>query len=105
MYDEVLTKFVAVPFHGTVAQKISPNYSHFVSVHLACPVLTVYFERRCQMKPSRPYLTDEDIHYEFLIMMRWCRLFRKTAIDWVILEAERFRDRHPLADVERACEG
>ena len=38
-------------------------------------------------------------------MMRWCRLFRKTAIDWVILEAERFRDRHPVSTAEPACEG
>jgi hypothetical protein len=29
-------------------------------------------------------------------MIRWCRLFRKTAVDWVNLEAKRFRDRHPL---------
>src|SRR5438309_4276579 len=102
---KLLTKFVAVPFHGTIAQKIRLNYSVFVFIHLACSVLIICFERRYKMKPSRPYLTDEDIHYEFLIMMRWCRLFRKTAIDWVILEAKRFRDRHPVASVEPACEG
>ena len=102
---KLLTKFVAAPFLGTIAQKISLNYSDFVSVHLACSVLIVGFERRYEMKPSRPYLTDEDIRYEFLIMMRWCRLFRKTATDWVIIEAERFRDRHPVASVEPACEG
>jgi hypothetical protein len=56
------------------------------------------------MKPSRPYLTDEDIRYELRIMQRWCRLFRKTAIDWVRLEAERFRKRHPLAATETAFE-
>jgi len=102
---KLLTKFVAAPFLGTVSEKIRLNYSDFLFINLACSVLLVGFERRCQMKPSRPYLTDEDIHYEFRIMMRWCRLFRKTAIDWVILEAERFRDRHPVASVEPACEG
>ena len=90
---------------ATVAKKIGLNYSDFVFIYLACSVLIVGFERRYKMKPSRPYLTDEDIRYEFLIMMRWCRLFRKTAIDWVILEAERFRDRHPVSTVEPACEG
>jgi hypothetical protein len=99
------TKFVAAPFLGTVARKIRLNYGDFLFINLACSVLVVGFERRYEMKPSRPYLTDEDIHYEFRIMMRWCRLFRKTAIDWVILEAERFRDRHPVASVEPACEG
>ena len=49
------------------------------------------------MKPKKPYLTDEDIRYELRIMQRWCRLFRRTALDWVRLEAERFRQRHPLA--------
>ena len=56
------------------------------------------------MKPSRSYLTDEDIRYEFRIMQRWCRMFGKTAIDWVRIEAERFRDRHPLASAEPLCE-
>ena len=102
---KLLTKFVAAPFRGTAAKKIGLNCSDFVFINLACSVLLVGFERRYKMKPSRPYLTDEDIRYEFLIMMRWCRLFRKTAIDWVILEAERFRDRHPVSTVEPACEG
>ena len=102
---KLLTKFVTAPFLGTFTEEISLDYGDFVFINLACSVLIVGFERRCQMKPSRPYLTDEDIHYEFRIMMRWCRLFRKTAIDWVILEAERFRDRHPVASVEPACEG
>lgn len=48
------------------------------------------------MKPSLTYLTDEDLRFEFCIMTRWCRLFRKTALDWVNLEAKRFRDRHPV---------
>jgi len=84
---------------------MSQDFKYFAFINLACTVLIVGFKRRCQMKPSRPYLTDEDIHYEFRIMMRWCRLFRKTAIDWVILEAERFRDRHPVGRAEPACEG
>lgn len=48
------------------------------------------------MSPSRDYLTDTDIRFEFRVMMRWCRLFRKTAVDWVNLEAKRFRERYPL---------
>jgi len=52
------------------------------------------------MKPLHSYLTDDDIRYELRIMMRWCRLFRKTAFDWVNLEAARFRERHPLLDAE-----
>jgi hypothetical protein len=48
------------------------------------------------MSPSRTYLTDADIRFEFRFMMRWCRLFRKTAVDWVNLEAKRFRERYPL---------
>jgi hypothetical protein len=42
------------------------------------------------------YLTDDDIRYQFRVMVRWCRLYRKTDRDWVALEAERFRDRHPV---------
>ena len=56
------------------------------------------------MKPSLPYLTDEDIRYEFRVMVRWCRLFRKTAYDWVVLEAKRFRDRNPVRSVAARCE-
>ena len=48
------------------------------------------------MNPRRPYLTDEDIRYEVRVMLRWCRLFKKTALDWVNLEAKRFRERHPV---------
>ncbi|HSD11215.1 MAG TPA: hypothetical protein VLF14_09535 [Candidatus Binatia bacterium] len=56
------------------------------------------------MSPSRPYLTDDDIRFELRFMMRWCRLFRKTAADWVNLEAKRFRERYPLPTRERDCE-
>jgi hypothetical protein len=48
------------------------------------------------MNPRKPYLTDEDIRYEVRVMLRWCRLFKKTALDWVNLEAKRFRERHPV---------
>ena len=47
------------------------------------------------------YLTDDDIRYEFRVMQRWCRLFRRTDSDWVSLEAERFRQRHPVSRSER----
>jgi hypothetical protein len=47
-------------------------------------------------KSPRYFLTDDDIRYEFRIMQRWCRWFRKTAEDWVSLEAARFRERHPV---------
>jgi hypothetical protein len=56
------------------------------------------------MSPSRPYLTDEDIRFELRFMMRWCRLFRKSAADWVNLEAKRFRERYPLPCRESDCE-
>jgi hypothetical protein len=42
-------------------------------------------------------LTDDDIRYELRVMQRWCRLFRRTDFDWVSLEAERFRQRHPVS--------
>ena len=41
-------------------------------------------------------LTDDDIRYEYRVMLRWCRLFQKTDRDWVELEAARFRQRHPV---------
>lgn len=47
-------------------------------------------------------LTDADIRYEYRVMVRWCRLFRKTDWDWVELAAEKFRDRHPVVDVRRS---
>lgn len=53
------------------------------------------------MSPQRSYLTDADIRYEFHVMVRWCRMFRKTDIDWVSLEAERFRARHPVVEEPR----
>ena len=56
------------------------------------------------MSPTRTYLTDEDIRFELRFMMRWCRLFRKTAVDWVNLEAKRFRERYPLPSREPDCE-
>jgi hypothetical protein len=54
------------------------------------------------MNPCRPYLTDEDIRYEVRVMKRWCRMFKKTALDWCDLEAKRFRDRHPVLRSEKA---
>jgi hypothetical protein len=42
------------------------------------------------------HLTDDDLRYEFRVMRRWCRLYQRTALDWVRLEAERFRQRHPV---------
>jgi hypothetical protein len=54
------------------------------------------------MKEAPKYcLTDEDIRYEFRVMLRWCRLYRKTDVDWVELEAERFRRRHPVMRIDR----
>ena len=55
------------------------------------------------MKWSQTYLSDEDIRFEYRIMQRWCRLFRKSPADWVALVAERFRERHPPAMVEKHC--
>ena len=46
--------------------------------------------------PCREYLTDEDIRFEFHVMVRWCRLYKKTDCDWVDLAAARFRVRHPI---------
>ena len=54
------------------------------------------------MNPRRPYLTDEDIRFEVRVMKRWCRMFKKNALDWVTLEAKRFRDRHPVLRSEKA---
>ena len=48
------------------------------------------------MQPHTTYLTDEDIRFEWRVMKRWCRLFKKTAFDWCELEAKRFRERHPV---------
>lgn len=63
-------------------------------------LLDALVEHAAMMKPSQTYLTDEDIRYELGIMVRWCRFFRKTALDWVNLEAELFRDRHPVLPSE-----
>jgi hypothetical protein len=49
-------------------------------------------------EPKRDHLTDDDIRYEFRVMKRWCRIFHRTALDWVEMEAARFRQRHPVAD-------
>lgn len=54
------------------------------------------------MQPRRYSLSDQDIYYEYRVMVRWCRLFRKTDFDWVVLEARKFRDRHPVIDVAPA---
>jgi hypothetical protein len=51
---------------------------------------------RPMRQPERYFLTDEDIRYEFRVMVRWCRLFQKTDVDWVELGAVRFRNRHPV---------
>lgn len=50
----------------------------------------------------KPFLTDEDIRYEFRVMRRWCRMFDKTDLDWVQLSAKRFRDRHPVLEYPSA---
>jgi hypothetical protein len=55
------------------------------------------------MKWKRTYLSDEDIRFEYRVMQRWCRLFRKTPAEWVALVARRFRERHPPAVVEKSC--
>lgn len=44
----------------------------------------------------RRNLTDDDLRYQYRIMQRWCRLFHKTAADWVNLKAKHFRKRHPV---------
>lgn len=49
---------------------------------------------------AKYFLTDEDIRYECRVMARWCRLFRKSPIDWVQTEAKRFRDRHPIIAID-----
>lgn len=46
------------------------------------------------------YLTDDDIRHELRAMQRWCRLFHKTDADWVALEAERYRARHPVVRLD-----
>ncbi|MGH7821147.1 MAG: hypothetical protein ACREQ9_15385 [Candidatus Binatia bacterium] len=54
------------------------------------------------MKKAPKYcLTDDDIRYEFRVMVRWCRLFHKTDREWVELEAKRFRERHPILQLRR----
>jgi hypothetical protein len=45
---------------------------------------------------AKPWLTDQDIRAEWRVMVRWCRLFRRTDVDWVKLVAKRYRDRHPV---------
>jgi hypothetical protein len=48
------------------------------------------------------YLTDDDIRYEYRVMVRWCRLFRKTDVEWVELQAARFRERYPVVETTEA---
>jgi len=55
------------------------------------------------MSPSRTYLTEDDIRFELRFMIRWCRLFRKSAVDWVNLEAKRFSERYLLPSHEPNC--
>jgi hypothetical protein len=52
---------------------------------------------------KRIHLSDADLRREYRVMERWCRLFRKTPVDWVALAARRFRERHPPAVVEKDC--
>ena len=49
------------------------------------------------MKLALAHLSEEDIRFEYRVMDRWCRLFHRTPVDWVVLVAERFRERHPPA--------
>ena len=68
---------------------------------MARPLLFRFTERDEAMKePTKYFLTDEDLRYEFHVMTRWCRLFSKTPMDWVEIEAKRFRDRHPVVGVD-----
>lgn len=50
--------------------------------------------------PPKPFLTDDDLRYEYRVMRRWCRLYHKTALDWVRLGAKRFRQRHPVVGLD-----
>jgi hypothetical protein len=59
--------------------------------------------REAAMKWQQAQLSDEDIRFEYRIMQRWCRLFRKTPGDWVALVAKRFRERHPPVAIEKGC--
>ncbi|MGH7821927.1 MAG: hypothetical protein ACREQ9_19365 [Candidatus Binatia bacterium] len=45
-------------------------------------------------------LSDDDLRYQYRVMVRWCRLFRRTDLDWVELAARRYRERHPVIDLE-----
>jgi hypothetical protein len=65
--------------------------------------LLLGFIEEATMKWKRTRLSEEDIRFEYRVMQRWCRLFRKTPIDWVALVAQRFRERHPPATVEKDC--
>ncbi len=49
---------------------------------------------------AKSFLTDEDIRYEYRVMARWCRMFHRSATDWVEIEAKRFRDRHPVMGID-----
>jgi hypothetical protein len=51
-------------------------------------------------QPRRYALNEEDIRYELRVMIRWCRWFRKTDFDWVERAAARYRDRHPLINLD-----
>jgi hypothetical protein len=55
------------------------------------------------MQWKQTHLSDEDIRFEYRIMRRWCKLFRKTPLDWVAVAAKRFRERHPPTVVEPHC--
>lgn len=51
-------------------------------------------------QPRRYALNEEDIRYELRVMIRWCRWFQKTDFDWVAIAAARYRDRHPLLNLD-----
>lgn len=44
-------------------------------------------------------LSNQDLRYQYRVMIRWCRLFHRSDFDWVALAAERYRARHPVIDL------
>jgi len=48
--------------------------------------------------PERAHTTvgEDDLRHQYRLMLRWSRWFGKSDLDWVMLAAERYRDRHPL---------
>src|SRR6266542_861363 len=42
-------------------------------------------------------LAEADLRHQYRLMLRWCRWFGKTDLEWVTAAAKRYRDRHPCA--------